>query len=640
LSFSKVNAIDRAGEYMADQTVGDPRLFHRLVGTLQDARRDGNAESLAAAMLLGATLIALIWANSPWSQSYSEFWHTPLTISIGDMSLSMDLMHWVNDGLMTLFFFVVGLDVKREFTTGELTDRRRAMTPIIAALAGLAVPAGLFLLINPSGEASSAWGVVISTDTAFLLGALALIGPACGARLRVFLLTLAVADDIGALAVIAVVYTDDLRLAPLGFAALGLLAIAWLRRQGAWRGFGYAVVSVLTWLAFYESGVHPTLAGVMIALILPVYPPRRSEVERAAELTRAFRQSPNPEYARAARLGLDRAVSVNERLMRLHEPYTSFIIVPLFALANAGVTLSADTMRAAATSPVTWGIVAGLVAGKFIGIAGASAIVERIRPGSLAPGLRPTRLAGGAALSGIGFTISLFIVDLALGDSALADEARIGVLAATVIATVLGWAIFAADRRLHPESADANLRLLRPIDLERDHVRGPVDAPLTLVEYGDFECPFCSKATGSIRQVREHFGDELRYVFRHLPLEEHHPAARYAAQAAEAAAAQGKFWDMHDTLFRNHEALAPDDIRTYAEELALDLDRFDEDLRISRYAARVDDDSIDAESSDVNGTPTFFIGVGVETPVRHRGHYDAATLIARLEALRRMDSVE
>nr|WP_281182114.1 Na+/H+ antiporter NhaA [Aldersonia kunmingensis] len=615
-------------------------MFHRLVGTVQDARRDGNAESLAAAMLLGATLIALIWANSPWSQSYSEFWHTPLTISLGDMSLSMNLMHWVNDGLMTLFFFVVGLDVKREFTTGELTDRRRAMTPIIAAIAGLAVPAALFLLLNPSGEASSAWGVVISTDTAFLLGALALVGPACGARLRVFLLTLAVADDIGALAVIAVVYTDDLRLAPLGFAAIGLLAIAWLRRQGAWRGFGYAVVSVLTWLAFYESGVHPTLAGVMIALILPVYPPRRSEVERAAELTRAFRQSPNPEYARAARLGLDRAVSVNERLMRLHEPYTSFLIVPLFALANAGVTLSADTMRAAATSPVTWGIVVGLVAGKFIGIAGTSGLVERIRPGSLAPGLRPSWLAGGAALSGIGFTISLFIVDLALGDSALADEARIGVLAATVIATLLGWTIFAVDRRLHPESADANAQLLRPIDLDRDHVRGPADAPLTLVEYGDFECPFCSKATGSIRQVRDHFGDELRYVFRHLPLEEHHPSARYAAQAAEAAAAQGKFWEMHDTLFLNHEALAPDDIRTYAENLVLDVDRFDEDLRISRYAGRVDDDSIDAESSDVNGTPTFFIGVGVETPVRHRGHYDAATLIAQLEALRPAESRE
>ena len=268
----------------------DPKLLRRLVGTLQDARRDGNAESLAAAFLLGATVIALVWANSPWSQTYSDFWHTPASVSIGDMSLTLDLMHWVNDGLMTLFFFVVGLDVKREFTTGELTDRRRAMAPIIAALAGLALPAALFLLVNPSGEAASAWGVVISTDTAFLLGALALIGPACGARLRVFLLTLAVADDIGALAVIAVVYTDDLRLGWLAVAGVGLLAIMWLRRQGAWRGVGYAVVAVVTWVATYESGVHPTLAGVMIALILPVYAPRRSEVERAAELTRGFRK--------------------------------------------------------------------------------------------------------------------------------------------------------------------------------------------------------------------------------------------------------------------------------------------------------------------------------------------------------------
>jgi len=246
--------------------------------------------------------------------------------------------------------------------------------------------------------------------------------------------------------------------------------------------------------------------------------------------------------------------------------------------------------------------------------------------------MTPTWIAGGAALSGIGFTISLFIVDLALDDPALQDQARVGVLAATVIAMLPGWTIFAVDRRLHPPGDEIGLRLLRRIDPSRDHIRGPLDAPLTLVEYGDFECPFCSKATGSIRDVRARLGDNLRYVFRHLPLEEYHPAARYAAQAAEAADAQGRFWEMHDLLFRNHDALGPDDIRSYAEELGLDLDRFDEDLRTGHFAVRVDDDAIDAESSEVMGTPTFYLGAGDGTPLRHSGPFDADTLIAALES--------
>ena len=200
-------------------------------------------------------------------------------------------------------------------------------------------------------------------------------------------------------------------------AIVGLLAVWQLRRLQVWRGGAYLVVSLVTWVALHESGVHATLAGVLIALLLPVYPPKRREVEQAAELTRRFRQSPNPEYAREARLGLDRAVSVNERLMRLYQPYTAFIIVPLFALANAGVALDGPTLAAAAASPLTWGIVLGLVVGKFVGITGATAIAVRLRAGGLAPGLTMPQVAGGAALSGIGFTISLFIVDLALADS-------------------------------------------------------------------------------------------------------------------------------------------------------------------------------------------------------------------------------
>lgn len=606
------------------------RHFAQMLMQVRGVRQ---SETLAAGFLLGATVLALLWANSPFGETYQTFWHTELSVTIGNHGIALDLAEWVNDGLMALFFFVVGLEVKREFAMGELTDRSRASVPIVAALAGLALPAVLFLVLNPSGEAAGAWGVVISTDTAFVVGALAVIGPKKAARLRIFLLTLAIADDIGALAIIAVFYTDDLNVVPLLFAAVGLAAIALLRRLAVWRGVGYFVVAIATWVAFYESGVHPTLAGVMIALILPVYPPRRREVERAADLTRAFRQSPNPEYARAARLGLDQAVSVNERLMRLYQPYTAFIIVPIFALANAGVVLSAETLTAAATSPLTWGIVIGLSMGKLIGITTATAIFVKFKPSALAPGLTLSHIAGGAALSGIGFTISLFIVDLALDDELLADEARVGVLAASVIAATIGWLLFRIDARIHPPRQDTSHHILRPVDATRDHIRGPIDAPLTIVEYGDFECPFCSKATGSIREVRQHFGDDIRYIFRHLPLDDHHPHARYAAQASEAAAAQGKFWEMADVLFGHSDALEVDDIDGYAEQLGLDMDRFEEDLRTGDFVNRVEDDELDAATSDVEGTPTFYLGHGDKNLVRHTGPFDAASLVRALESV-------
>lgn len=610
----------------------NPTMLRRVSGLLAGMRSDRDDDTLAAGVVLAATVVALVWANL--GDSYETFWHTPLSIRIGDYGIDLDLKHWVNDGLMTLFFFVVGLEVKRELTIGELTDRTRAAVPLVAAIAGLAVPAALFLLFNPSGDAASAWGVVVSTDTAFVLGALALVGPRCPARLRVFILTLAVADDIGALAIIALVYTDDLRPVFLIPAAIGLLLIVQFRRLEVWRGVVYFVVAAGTWLAFYESGVHPTLAGVLIALILPVYPPRRSEVERAGELTRAFRQSPNSDYARAAQLGVLRAVSVNERLLRFYQPYTAFLVVPIFALANAGVVLSVETVGVAMRSPITWGIVVGLVVGKLVGITAATAVFARLRPGSLPPGLTLSQISGGAALAGIGFTISLFIVDLAIESPEAANDARIGVLLAAILATGLGWLLFRLSDRRHPPQGPAGLVLLRPIDPDRDHVRGPIDAPLTLVEYGDFECPFCSRATGSIRDVHKHFGDDLRYVFRHLPLDEVHPHARFAAEAAEAAAAQGRFWDMHDHLFAHSDALSRDEIYDHAMQLGLDMDRFDEDLRLGRYRHRVEDDDLDAESSDVQGTPTFYLGVTDSDLVLHTGPFDASTLIRRLEEVR------
>ncbi|MDV7245247.1 MULTISPECIES: Na+/H+ antiporter NhaA [Rhodococcus] len=610
----------------------NPTRLGRLSARLAGIRDGTDDDTLSASFLLVATVLALVWANI--GTTYESFWHTPITIQVGEYGISLDLKHWVNDALMTLFFFVVGLEVKRELTIGELTDRARAAVPLVAAIAGLALPAALFLALNPSGDEAAAWGVVVSTDTAFVLGALALVGPRCPARLRVFILTLAVADDIGALAIIAFFYTDNLRLGPLVLGAVGLLLIMQLRRLEVWRGVAYFIVAAGTWVAFYESGVHPTLVGVLIALILPVYPPRRREVERAGELTRAFRQSPNSEYARAAQLGVLRAVSVNERLLRFYQPYTAFLVVPIFALANAGVVVTGQTLADAVRSPLAWGIVLGLVVGKFVGITASTALFSKMRPGSLPPGLNLSQISGGSALAGIGFTISLFIVDLAIESPVLANDARVGVLTAAVIATVLGWALFRFSDWRTPPTEAIGTTLLRPVLPGRDHLRGPVDAPLTLVEYGDFECPFCTKATGSIRDVRAHFGDALRYVFRHLPLDEVHPHARFAAHAAEAADRQGRFWEMHDHLFANSDALDEDEIYGYAAELGLDMNRFEEELRTGEYLHRVDDDELDAQTSDFRQTPTFYLGATGTDLTRHTGPFDAATLIRRLEEAR------
>ncbi|SHN76451.1 Na+/H+ antiporter NhaA [Geodermatophilus obscurus] len=585
-------------------------------------------EAGGAGLLLAATVAALLWANSPWGGSYETFWHTEFAVRLAGAELALDLQHWVNDGLMVFFFFVVGLEIKRELVMGELTDRRRAAVPALAAITGLAVPALVYVAFTLGDEAAAAWGVVISTDTAFLLGVLALVGPACPAHLRLFLLTLAIADDVGALTVIALFYTDDLAVGPLLLAVLGLALMIGLRYLDVWRGPAYLVLGLAVWVATYLSGVHPTLAGVVIALSTPAYPARREEVAVAARLTRAYQQSPNPVFARAARLSIDRSVSASERLQQLWQPWTSFVIVPVFALANAGVPLTGETLRTAATSPVTLGVVAGLVLGKLVGILLGTGFAVRLRLGELAPGLTWLQLAGGAALSGIGFTISLFIVDLAFDDEARADQARVGVLVASVLAALLGWALFRlADRRRPPGAGARPVLLDPPVDVARDHVRGPADAPLTLVEYGDFECPFCGRATGTVEELRERFGDRLRYVFRHVPLVDVHPHARLAAEAAEAAAAQGRFWEMHDRLFAGQDRLMPADLLEHAAAAGLDVSRFARDLGSSRFARRVEEDVESAEVSGVTGTPTFFVNGR-----RHTGPFDTGSLAAALLA--------
>jgi Na+/H+ antiporter NhaA len=608
-----------------------PRIVRLLPGRFgRDPKAPGTRENTAAALLLACTLAAILWANSPWAETYRAVLDTHVGFTVGDDHFELTVKHLINDGLMAFFFFIVGLEVTSEFTIGQLTDRARAAVPVFAAIAGMALPGLIFLLFNASGENAQAWGVVISTDTAFLVGALAIIKPKYPARLRIFLLTLAVVDDIGALGVIALFYSERIEVVPLVVAVALIVAIALVRFLPAARGPAYAVLAVALWIALFMAGIHPTLAGVVLALLIPVFTPERQQVEQAVEMIRAFRQSPNSQYARAVTRRLRESISINERLQTDVGPFVSFVVLPLFALANAGVRLDAGSVAAALRSPLTWGIVAGLVVGKFIGITGATWFMQRTGVGQLAPGLTLRRIAGGAALSGIGFTISLFIVDLAITEPARQDQARIGVLLASAVAFGLGWAIFRITDWVSPPEP-VGLKLIRPVDPDRDHLRGNPDAPLTLVEYGDYECPFCSRTTGSIDEVRAHFGDELRYVWRHLPLERVHPRAFDAACAAEAAGLQGKYFEMGKMLFANQDDLEWSDIYRYANTIGLDLDRFDQDVRVhpSKVLHRVQDDAQDAELMDLNSTPTFFVN-----GKRHKGPWDAASLIRALEAAR------
>ncbi|MGM7677329.1 Na+/H+ antiporter NhaA [Microbacterium sp. A94] len=583
---------------------------------------------LGALLLLIATVVAIAWANISYA-SYEQVWGTHLVIGVEDLQLNFTLHGFVNESIMAVFFFTVGLEVRREFAIGELTTWSRAMVPVAAAIAGLGAPALLYIMITSGTGNEDAWGVVISTDTAFLVGALVLVGPRAPGRLRVFLLALAVVDDIGALAIIALIYTENVQLLPLVIAAIGLTGIYFARYLRAGRGPTYALLSIIIWLAFLASGMHPTLAGVTIALLVPVYRPNRRDVEHALDLTRAFRQSPNSQYARVAANSLRESISINERLQTAYAPLVAYAIIPLFALANAGVHVSGEVLTAAVRSPIMWGIVVGLVVGKFVGIFGATALMQVFRIGSLGPGLTLDRIAGGGLLSGIGFTISLLIVDLAISDPDTQNIARVGVLAASVIAFALASLFFRISDLVHPMT-EVSRTLVRPVDESRDNTFGPDDAPYTLVEYGDFQCEFCLKATGAIAEVQRGLGDKVRYVWRHAPLTSYHPNALAAAEASEAAALQGKFPEFMRSLFADQNNQLPADILRRAVELGLDVDRFETDLNSAEVTARVRDDTLDAEAMEITAVPTFFVN-----GVRHTGPFDAASLIRALEATAR-----
>ena len=596
-----------------------------------------STETGGAAVVVVAAVAALVWANGPFGGSYESVWTTRLAISLGDHVFATDLRGWVDQGLMTLFFLVVGLEAKREIDLGELRERSRLAIPVICALGGMAGAVAVFLAFNAGGPGAHGWGTALSTDTALALGALSLVGPTGSTRLRVFLLTLVVVDDLVALVVIAVAYTEQVSIGALAV-AVGLFAVlVGLRFAGSWRGPAAAITGVGIWFALFESGIDPVIAGLAIGLVTSAYPPAREDLERATELTRSFREQPTPELAASAARSLSAALSPNERLQyRLH-PWSGFVIVPMFALANAGVHVDGDLLAGAVRSPITLGIVAAYVLGKLIGILGAAWLGTRRMFRGTRLSVTWPGLAGTAATAGVGFTVSLLIAGLAFHGRRL-EEATLGVLASAVISPLVAWGIFAAIRRLPgPVRARQLGRLAEEIvdldddvDPERDHIRGRADASVTLVEYGDFECPYCGQAESMIRALLSEEDDDLRFVFRHLPLSDVHPNAQLAAEAAEAAGAQGRFWEMHDLLFDHQDALRLLDLRRYAAELGLDLDRFGEDMRQRRYAPRVREDVASADASGVSGTPTFFINGR-----RHYGAYDTATLVAAVQAARR-----
>jgi Na+/H+ antiporter NhaA len=594
-------------------------------------------ETGGAVALLAAAIAALVWANSPWPDSYESFWTTKLSITLGSGGISLDLRHWVNEGLMTFFFLVVGLEAKRELDTGELREWRRVAIPAVAAIGGMAVPIGIYLAFNAGGTGAGGWGAAMSTDTAFALGVLALVAPG-GTRLRIRLLTLAVVDDLVALVVIAVVYTDKVSWLPLGIAgALFVLLLALRYAPATWRPQASALAGVALWVAMFESGIDPIVSGLAIGLVTSAYPPERGDLERVTELTRSFREQPTPELARTAQRSVSSAISPNEQIQyRLH-PWTSYVIVPLFALANAGIHIDGGLLGDAVSSPITLGIVFGYVIGKPLGVTAAAWLASRPWLAGLQRALSWPVIFGGGAVAGVGFTVSLLISSLAFHGRQL-EEAKLGVLVAALLATVLAWVVFRVIRMLPPEmrarqiagTADDLLDLSEDVDPERDHIRGSEQAPVTLVEYGDYECPYCGRAEVVVSELLASMGDEIRYVWRNLPLNDVHPNAQMAAEAAEAAAAQGAFWEMNDVLLHHQDALTLSDLEGYAGELGIDVERFSDELRRREYATRVADDVSSADESGVAGTPSFFINGR-----RHQGAYDVETLTAAVRAARR-----
>ncbi|MBV2353814.1 Na+/H+ antiporter NhaA [Streptomyces sp. J2-1] len=597
-------------------------------------------ETGSAALLLVAVAAALLWANLD-ARSYETVWATRFTVGLGSYELSLELHEWINAGLMSLFFFVVGLEARREFDMGELRDRRWVLLSVIAGLGSMVVPALIYLAFTAGagGAAAHGWGVAMSTDTAFALGILAVLGRRLPASLRAFMLSISVVDDLVSLVVIAVFYSGTIHVPALLVAVGALLAIVLMRLAGVRRGVLCAVPAVVAWVALHEAGVDPVVTGLAVGALMIAYPAPREDLERASRLFRLFREQPTPELQRTAIQGLAQTISPNERLEQKFLPWVSYVFVPVFALANAGIELSGATLADAFTSPLTLGILAGCLLGKVIGIVVSMAAARGLSGGRLRPNVGWGAVTAGGAIAGAAFTVSLLIASIAFRGADL-DRARIGILATIPGAFLLSWTSTVLLRLLPPArrarallgGAEPLTDLAVPVDPRHDRVRGPADALVTVVEYGDFECPYCGLAEPAVREL---LGDEtdVRYVWRHPPLTDVHPNAQLAAEASEAAARQGRFWEMHDVLLANQHALTVRDLIAYADQLGLNAEEFKQSLTRREGARRISEDIDSADLSTVSGTPTFFINGR-----RHHGAYDIASLTeavshARLRAL-------
>ncbi|WP_229872378.1 Na+/H+ antiporter NhaA [Promicromonospora soli] len=399
-------------------------------------------EGGGATLLLAASAIALVWANVA-GDSYHALWETPINLTVGTWDLSLTLHHWVNDFLMAVFFLVVGVEVNRELTVGELRTFRAASVPLFGAIGGLAVPIGMYLLLNPSGPDASGWGLPMSTDTAFVIGVLALVGPRCPDQLRVFLLTLAIFDDIGAIALLGIFYSDAISMGALAVSALLVVILFAMRWLGIWQIAPYLLVGVVLWVAVLESGLHPTLAGVMVGLAFPTALRGRDDEARRhlGFYGRALMEELNPARSRLAVSAARSAVPTSDRLLDALHPLSSYVVVPVFGFANAGVALSGESISAAMSSPVTLGVLVGLVLGKGIGVFAGAMVALVTGLGTLPGQVRYGHLAGGAFLCGIGFTIALFVSELAFDDEALINEAKVGILVGSILSGVIGAVI-------------------------------------------------------------------------------------------------------------------------------------------------------------------------------------------------------
>ncbi|MEM9466215.1 MAG: Na+/H+ antiporter NhaA [Actinomycetota bacterium] len=424
--------------------IGGERRLARRVG--RPVREFLAIEAAGGMMLILATVVALLWANSPWSDSYRDFLDFHITLEFGTLlTIDESVEHWVNDGLMVIFFFVVGLEIKRELIGGELRDPRAAALPAVAALGGMIVPALIYFAINSGGPGADGWGIPMATDIAFAIGVVSLLGNRVPSAMKVFLLTLAIVDDIGAIAVIAIFYTSDVSVGWL-LTAIGLVGLVLLMKAARiWYIPLYVIVGVVLWFAVFESGVHATIAGVVLGLIAPAHPLRSyandetwHDCDEDVHVGAAVSGRATASVVRRANFELREQVSVAERLQHTLHPFSSFLIIPIFALVNAGIEISSDSLSNAVRSEVTLGVVFGLIVGKFIGVSLFTWLAVRSGFFALPRGATFTHVLGLALIAGIGFTVSLFITGLAFDSPDVIDDAKLGILAASTIAALVG----------------------------------------------------------------------------------------------------------------------------------------------------------------------------------------------------------